>query len=149
MFIGSYAANPWLAFVFGVLSHFVLDAIPHDAKEAHDWHEKGDGMKKFLLEGLLDMWLFAVIIFFLQSNHLLYLNYSIIAGAVGAWLPDFLWAVPAELKIDCEPLKKYKIFHDKVHQLLLTNHYIPIKYAVPEQIIFLLIFLALYTHLGY
>ncbi|MFA5050645.1 MAG: hypothetical protein WC499_00825 [Patescibacteria group bacterium] len=29
IFIGKYASNPFLAFLFGFLSHFLLDAIPH------------------------------------------------------------------------------------------------------------------------
>lgn len=148
MFIGSQLANPWLAFVLGVLSHFVLDAIPHDAKEVYDWHEKGDGIKKFLLEGMIDIWLLTIIIFLLQYNHWLYFDYLIGAGVLGAWLPDFLWAVPAILKINCKLLEKYKIFHDKMHQIFFENHYIPLKYALPEQILFLLTFLSMYIQMG-
>ena len=54
LFIGSQVGNPWLAFVLGVVSHFILDMIPHESKSIDEWYERGKGRGRFFLAGIID-----------------------------------------------------------------------------------------------
>jgi hypothetical protein len=56
--IGSRLDSPILAFILGFVSHFILDAIPHDSNEARDWENNGTDkfVKKVALEAILDLW---------------------------------------------------------------------------------------------
>ncbi|MFH1889977.1 MAG: hypothetical protein ABIJ91_00145 [Candidatus Kuenenbacteria bacterium] len=142
--IGSQVGNPWLAFILGVLSHFVLDAIPHDSIELHNWREKGNGIKKFLLEGVVDLLLLTLIILWLQSYNLIDFEPSILFGVAGALVPDFIWVFAEFFNIKNLVFDKYKQFHDSMHKTFLKDYYIPLKYSIPIQVINLVIFLGLY-----
>ena len=145
--IGSQTGNPWLAFALGLLSHFILDAIPHDSIESRDWKDKGQFMQKFALEAILDLWLFVLLVLILQQNNLLTLNWPIVAGIIGSLLPDYIWGVGELFKIRNPWLEKYKQFHEWVHTIIHQEIYLPLKYAVPIQIIIFVMFIGIYIAL--
>ncbi len=144
LLIGSQTGNPWLAFILGFISHFILDAIPHDALEIKRWQDKGQYMKKVALETILDLLLLLLLILFLQQNNLLNLNYSIMAGVAGAILPDYIWGFGELFKIKSKWLERYKKMHNGNHALLRKNTYIPIKYGLPIQLFFGVVFVLLF-----
>ncbi len=140
LLIGSQLANPWLAFVLGVISHFILDAIPHDAKEIRDWQDRGDYTKKIAIEATLDLLIFLMIIYFLQLNNLLSWNWAMLAGILGALVPDYLWGITELLKIDNKLTTWYKNLHNGTHAILHRDIYISVKYTILIQLFFLLLF---------
>lgn len=147
LLIGSQTGNPWLAFILGVVSHYILDAIPHDAIELKRWRDKGDFIKKVALEATYDLWLFIIILWLLQQNNLLVINLSIIAGIVGALLPDFIWGAIELFKIKSKWGEKYKASHEKFHSLIYKPIYLPLKIGWTIQLVSLIILLGLYIYL--
>lgn len=144
LLIGSQLGNPWLAFILGALSHFVLDAIPHDAQEIRAWQDKGDYLKKIALEAMFDLWFFLIIIFLLQFNNLLDWQWPILAGILGALLPDYLWGLTELLKIDNKLTIWYKNLHNGTHAIFHRDIYISAKYTFLIQFFFLGLFLGGY-----
>ena len=144
LLIGSQMGNPWLAFILGFISHFILDAIPHDAREIKRWQDKGPYMKKIALEAIVDLLLLLSIILFLQQNNLLVLNWTIAAGIIGAILPDYLWGFGELFKIKSKWLEVYKKLHNGDHALLHKDIYISIKYSLPIQLFFVVLFIWLF-----
>ena len=144
LLIGSQLGNPWLAFILGVISHFVLDAIPHDAKEIREWQDRGNYTKKIALEAMVDLWFFLIIIYFLQINNLLNWNWSILAGIFGTLLPDYIWGAMELLKIDNKITNWYKNLHNGTHAILHRDIYISVKYTFLIQFFFLGLFWGVY-----
>jgi hypothetical protein len=144
MLIGSQTGNPWLAFVLGFVSHYILDAIPHDAIELRRWRHRNNYIKKVALEATYDLWLFVIIVWILQQNNLLSFNLPILAGIIGAILPDYILGVIELFGIKSKWAEKYKAFHKWVHHLIYKPAYLPIKYIIPIQLSFLIIFLCLF-----
>ena len=144
LLIGSQTGNPWLAFILGVLSHIVLDAIPHDVIELKKWRDRGNYTKKLALEASVDMLFFVLLLYILWQNNVLNINLSIIAGIIGAVGPDYVWGVRLVFKIEGGWLQKYKELHEKVHSCFYKNIHLPLKYALIIQLSFLIIILYLY-----
>ncbi len=144
LLIGSQTSNPWLAFLFGFLSHFVLDAIPHDIIEVKRWQDKGNFIKRVSLEATIDLALFLILLAVLFFSGQLVFNYSILAGIAGALLPDYIWGLGELFKIKSKWLVFYKKLHNGDHELLHKDIYLPIKYALPIQLFFISLFLTAY-----
>jgi membrane protein DedA with SNARE-associated domain len=144
LLIGEQINQPWLAFILGVISHFVLDAIPHDIIEIRRWQDKGNFIKRTSLEAAVDLSLFLILLGFLWLKGNLALNYSVLAGVLGALLPDYIWGVGELFKIKNRWLEKYKQLHNGDHALFHKNIYIPLKYGLFIQLFFLFFFLSIY-----
>ncbi len=145
--IGSQTGNPWLAFICGIISHFLLDAIPHDAKDIKDWQDGGDFKKKVALEANIDLFLFLVLFFILIKSNLVIPDMSIAAGIVGALLPDYIWGTQELFNIRSKFLEKYKFFHTKIHKLFYKSIYIPLQLTFFIQFVLLTIFIILIAKL--
>ncbi len=143
--IGSRLGNPILAFVLGIVSHFILDAIPHDSIEARDWENNGTDsfVKKIALEAMVDLWALLILLLVMQEGFKIYLDYSMIAGLVGGVLPDYVWGLTELLQIKNQALEKFKAWHTKIHTLIFKQIYIPIKYTVAIQTIGLIVIILL------
>jgi hypothetical protein len=119
--IGQQTNNPLLSFALGLISHFVLDAIPHGDQ---DWIEdyKGNDQsraKRIIFLVVLDAVILVVLLvsqFFYRS---LAPTLSIASGILGGILPDFL--------VGCHELsdklfKKFYQIHFRMHDLIKTRH---------------------------
>lgn len=111
--------NPFWSFWGGVASHLILDFIPHgdeyliDNKALH-WLKQ----KKFLGASIIDAMVMAIfIVIYIVSTPGLNL-WNILAGLIGAWLPDILQAVYMTTKVKW--LKGYHHWHNYWHNL--TGH---------------------------
>lgn len=119
---GTLTGNIWLAFLFGVLSHFLADATPHLEPKFLVIKEP-DGTKKW------SIWLFVfVAIEFILTILILFLfrqraDFSIILiGALGGLAPDFIANNPFLQKYRQTPiLRPIFQFHDIIHQELPNN----------------------------
>jgi len=143
--IGSRLGSPILAFVLGIISHFVLDAIPHDSLEARDWENNGTAsfVKKIALEAIIDLWILIILLLIMQEGFKIYLSYSMIAGLIGGILPDYIWGLTELFKIKNQALEKFKAWHTGIHTLIFKPIYLPLKYTAVIQIITLAVLIVL------
>jgi hypothetical protein len=112
----TFTDNYLLAFIFGFISHFILDITPHlDPKFLAT--KEPDGTKKW------SIWLYVfvtveailTILFFTLLYHRINL-WIVITGAIGGIFPDVIVNNPFLQFMRNKPLIKYFfIFHDKIH----------------------------------
>ena len=105
--IGAHSPNVWAAFCFGLLSHYLLDSLPH-------WEYLKDiKIKKFneLVKILIDFIIGSIIVIFLFLSSSF--NIIIIFGIIGALLPDFIEFIYKNFKIKF--LRPLSLFHLKTH----------------------------------
>ncbi len=143
LLIGEQINQPWLAFILGIFSHFILDAIPHDIIEVRHWQDRGNFIKRVSFEAGIDLLLFLILAFILFITHQINFSWSLAAGVGGALLPDYIWGLGELFKIRHPWLEKYKQLHNADHALLHKDIYLPLKYALPVQLAFLVFFLFL------
>lgn len=132
IWISTRIADPVLAFILAIVSHFVLDIIPHGDEQLDEHIE--DKKKKFfylMKVASVDVALAVLLIYFFV-NHGPTVNFYVLYSAIfGAWLPDIAW-----ISIEYFKLNKfywYIIYHEKVHNLI--NWQYSIIYGVPFQIV--------------
>lgn len=143
--IGSRLDSPILAFILGIISHFVLDAIPHDSNEARDWENNGTDkfVKKVALEAIIDLWGLIMLILIMQEGFKIYLSYPMVAGLIGGILPDYIWGLTELFKIKNKYLEKFKVWHEKIHSLFFKSIYLPLKYTAVIQVLALILLITL------
>lgn len=131
--IGQHSTSALLAFILGVISHYLLDIIPHGDEAL----KEGGRLKKFFALGTLDsifLGVFVVLLF--TQNH--FIHPSIIAwGIIGAIIPDITWGLEAVTKT-----KLFKAFTEPnhfMHQIIKKR--IGFVRGIVLQIIFLAVFL--------
>lgn len=145
--IGKSIPNPFLAFLVGVLSHFVLDIIPHgDSKMGKKfWGQKlkflqAKGDLKFMaLYGSIDSLVLAFLLMFLFKNFEFTRADNVIWAIVGSIIPDVTVAI--------YKLKNFKIItwffnlHNKNHNIIVNklDFDLPLQYGVLMQIVVLAI----------
>jgi hypothetical protein len=87
MVIGTVVANPVIAFPLALLSHFILDALPHYGESDHH-------SKKFKMILLADMMVAAIALIMVL---LITQNWVVILAGIFAASPDLMW-LPLWLK---------------------------------------------------
>ncbi|MFH1392363.1 MAG: hypothetical protein ABIG90_01615 [bacterium] len=103
--------NQWLALVFGFLSHFILDMIPHNDSVIIDQKNKPVLFLRVVLDLIflfifMQIWIYC---FNLKNNRVF------LAGAIGALLPDAIWGIHEQWKI--KGLGWFYKMHNYFHQL--------------------------------
>jgi hypothetical protein len=140
-YLGENIRNPLLAFLAGLLSHFLLDIIPHgDHEQVAEFKEKKN-MKKALNLIMIDaiLGIFFLIIYFDQVHDHGHSIKNSAPGIVGAILPDLLVAF---YNLHKGYFFRLNYFHHKLHQLVPIH--IPLQVAFALQISFVLFLLSLY-----
>jgi len=132
VYIGRLVHDPVLAFLIGVISHFVLDFIPHD-----DSKFVKDNKLRLFFVGLIDG-LIAVFYLFMLRSRIDLFSLSIMAGVAGAVIPDVPWLIYKLFNVKC--LESYYNFHKIFHRKKIN-----IKYW--QGITIQIIFLAILTYL--
>ena len=115
-FIGSEVTSLPLAFVLGIISHILLDSIPHSdgpddvvGKNENDSNSKAQYLLVFA-DGLFALLIFY---FFYQNDGI---TVNILAGAFGGILPDIIDNVPLWKK-SLRRLPLFKQFHQFHYQI--------------------------------
>ncbi|MFH0805906.1 MAG: hypothetical protein ABIG88_01600 [Patescibacteria group bacterium] len=131
--IGAHSPNVWAAFCFGLLSHYLLDSLPH-------W-EYLDSLKvsKFsqLIKIFIDFIIGSIIIVFLFLSSSF--NIIIISGIIGALLPDFIEFLYVNFKIKL--FRPLSIFHHKIHYYKKVSF---LKGSISQTIIVIISVILLY-----
>lgn len=109
--IGKFVPNIWLAFLFGIIIHFLTDMAPHSHYNVDNLKTKLN--KKSIIEFLkvfidLTVGITVCLFFIWQTDFMIYA----IAGMIGSVLPDALtfiyWQTQTPL------LRKLNIFHIQI-----------------------------------
>lgn len=130
--IGESVDNAYLAFLLGIVLHYILDAIPHfdNVLENGKWT-----WKQWLFTGS-DLILTISLIFFLKPE--ISFSSPFLWGAFGGLLPDILDNVPFwSNKFRKSPIgSRIFAFHERVHSSIKPN----IIWGLITQIAILVIF---------
>tara|TARA_Y100000310_G_C20198740_1_gene585890 strand:+ start:139 stop:597 length:459 start_codon:yes stop_codon:yes gene_type:complete len=129
--LGSLTGNPIIAFAMGLISHLVLDIIPHGDEELGKWAIKGGFIKRMSILFIIDFSIALLFIFIFFRNNIIENPYPLLAGAIGGILPDLLVGFVTIFK--SKTWNWYLIFHKINHELLQRP--IPWKYGMGIQIL--------------
>lgn len=111
LIIGQQLNNPILGFFTGVLSHYILDFIPHGDSKNGD-----QPLKKIIYLFFLDSAIILGILSWLYWQNYFSITWPIFLAIAGTILPDVLWGVTKLINIPW--LKPINRFHHFVHHLL-------------------------------
>ncbi|MCX6730050.1 MAG: hypothetical protein NT058_00935 [Candidatus Portnoybacteria bacterium] len=115
--IGSKVNNFWLVAILGLVSHLILDQIPHwDYLTYQDVTDFKKGKKlKTILKASIDIITGFVFLFIFICNYQLSFKQLmlIIVGIFFSVLPDFIWGL--SMIFDNKTLFKYRNFNNKIH----------------------------------
>lgn len=150
MLVGRFTGNPVLAFLAGVVSHFLLDMIPHgDEYLLHNYnkrHRVGISIAYVAVDSVVTIGMITYLLtqgIFSKS----FSGFAGLMGAVGGLLPDLLVGIHELIPRKFKILERYVAFHHHNHHILIkklfrerdANHNI----ALIGQGLFIVIFLVL------
>lgn len=146
-----FAGNPIIGFFVGLVSHYVIDIIPHKGRKIHTAIEEDGGFfdksstehrRNIIIDfslALLDMSIgFILVGFVLFTTNLEVLLFFFVVG-IGSIIPDALYILPKRQLL----LK----FHHYFHSWIQIYSKEPVKNHIPERVIleFLLIAISLFV----
>ena len=137
--IGTATGNPVVGFILGILSHYVLDFIPHGDHFLSDGFRKTKNkVKSAVAYGTLDAIAGILLILYLVNWKDLSNLEAISWSVAGAVLPDLLVGITDLFKFKIlAPLNR---FHFWIHDYVVTKKGdVPLKFSLLGQIIFIFI----------
>ncbi len=110
--------NPTLAFVAGVASHYLLDAVPHGDSRFGEWLRARDPFHRIAFVESLDFGIATLLVMALLLGLPNPDIPKLVAGAVGGVIPDLLWGF--RFLFDragwhIPGLTRFLHWHDRVH----------------------------------
>ncbi len=140
--IAQSVPNPWVAFVIGFFSHFILDAIPHGDAIIGSSPTKKGRIIRLLIAASIDGIILSIILFIGLSRDWFHFPLSVAFSMIGAMLPDALQILPEIL--DSSLLNRFRNFHHRCHHGLDTSfsflrHRPPVVLGIALQIITLIV----------
>ena len=137
--IGQATGNVWLALIGGIISHFLLDLVPHGDQDLGKGKPHQERLKILLRFGIVDTMLMLTMV-----GALLYTNTDLQTPAVvlavfGALIPDAINASYLFFKLP--GLTLYNVVHTKIH-FFWHGFTITMQQGYILQTIFLMIFLS-------
>lgn len=143
--IGRFSPNPIVAFALGLISHFLLDIIPHGDLKVYDTYRSGKILRRMVaiiaLDGIFSIY---VAILVLIGNNRFGNEMNIAAGIFGSVLPDLLVMFYEVTKV--KALKKFHEFHFQLHRIIAGRKEVPYVFGIAYQLI-ALFFLLTYTQI--
>lgn len=128
--------NPFVALPLAVLSHYILDSLPHYGFKV--WEQRNIGVFKKIFRTMLvlDLIVFSIFILFLIKNNVPAWYY--LAGIFG-YLPDlawwYIWLIPEKFGTVRAELNFINRFHSKIQK------YERLWGVIPETIYGLVVFM--------
>ncbi len=110
-----------LVFLFGFVSHFLLDFIPHgDESLVNNKWSTARKLRRMFFIGLFDLLVVTVFVYWYLANYPI--NYKVLLGILAAILPDGLQIVHQFLVWQNIPLPSFfyrlQLFHSYVHHFI-------------------------------
>jgi|SRR3989344_2941310 len=141
--VGQQTGNVWLAFLAGIISHIILDIIPHGDQDLVESSEKfkPEEIKKLRRIALLDILIMMALLSAIYLSGVITINqtWPVLLAAFGAILPDFLSGIYA--LTNWRWLRWQFQFQYRLH-FLLGGFTINLKKGFVVQTIFLAMLLA-------
>jgi len=139
--IATKIQNPYLGFLLGLLSHFILDMIPH-GRESELFDKRADHRQRLIRLaqlGIIDVFFAGCLL--VSSLHFLKPvdNIVFFSTVFGAMLPDFLFYITDFLQI------KFLFWFSKFHHYI--HDFLHIKYAMKYGFLLQAIFVVLCLYL--
>jgi len=125
--IGVHSPNVWASFCFGLISHYLLDSLPHWDYLESIKISKFNQLIKIFIDFIIGVIIVLIITWPFSFNVL------IIFGIFGALLPDFIEFFYNNFKIKL--LYPFSLFHNKIHYFKRIS----LLKGMPFQIIILII----------
>jgi len=143
--IGQNVPTPELAFPLGVASHFMLDLIPHGDSQLYKNYKDGNSVRRSVIYAATDSIAAIGILIYLLETAPYASRATIVAGVIGAIIPDFLVALGEGVPIRI--LRWFQRIHFRIHDAIANRiGNIPLRAGVPLQIIILFFMLFLVKH---
>lgn len=134
--IGQNVPTPGLAFSLGVASHFMLDLIPHGDSQLYKNYKEGHSVRKSIIYAGIDSIFSIFMLIYLLETASYASRASIVAGVIGAVIPDALVALGEGLRI--RPLLWFQRQHIRIHDAIASRvGNIPLRAGIIMQIAFL------------
>lgn len=138
--IGQRVNNPILAFFLSLISHFILDIVPHGDK---DWIDEYKGADKSKAKTIIAIvFLDALILFVLIMSQFFYgpsePSLSVASGILGGILPDCLVGLH---EVSGKLFKRIYLFHFKMHDILNVRQPTTTQGVVFQAIILIILLL--------
>jgi len=89
--VAPLAGSPLPAFLAGWVTHYLADAVPHGDESLGRWASARNEVGRFALLAGIDLLLLAGILAAVFAAR--GFDWTVLAGAVGATVPDFLWGL--------------------------------------------------------
>ncbi|MFH1461086.1 MAG: hypothetical protein ABIF84_01560 [Patescibacteria group bacterium] len=105
--IGSHVSNLWLAFCFGLASHYLLDILPHWDYLLKVEFSNLNNVKKVATDLIFGIILILILTWSMPNKII------ILAAVVASILPDFINGIYSNYKVQW--LKYLVQFHHKIH----------------------------------
>jgi len=155
--ISQHAPNTFWAFLLSLISHYVLDIIPHGDQNIIKWIRRGPKKPRIFLFLAVDLSLLFIFLVTAYSKTQLPSPKILVAAIIGSALPDLMWFAHEYIykkylyhrKTLRTIFRKYLQFehildnnykiHDYVHDLLHIN--ISLKFGALIQIVIIVILL--------
>lgn len=132
LWISTKTTNPILAFGLSLISHFILDIIPHGDEGMGEHKETEKARRVYLRKvAVVDVTLSTFLIYYYVASHQEFNPWLLTAVILGAWLPDIMWITIETFKIRF--MYWYIRFHTWVHRII--DYHYPLHYGVPFQIL--------------
>ncbi|OGL71753.1 hypothetical protein A3C17_02970 [Candidatus Uhrbacteria bacterium RIFCSPHIGHO2_02_FULL_53_13] len=137
--IGAATGNPFLAFGAGLLSHFLVDIIPHGDRELYENHKRKQKHRRayafVTIDGIVAVMVIALMTGFQPVQ---YLNASIAMGVIGSILPDLIIGIHEAFHIKW--LRWFHRLHFFFHNMI-SNRWgdVPLRYALFAQAVFVIV----------
>lgn len=157
--ISQYVPNPFWAFLVSLISHYVLDIIPHGDENLTKWIREGPTKTRIFLFFVIDLSLLFIFIITVYLRAKLPEPKIMLWAVIGATLPDTLYyghkyfykkylyhkknlRIILRKYLHFEHLldHNYK-FHDYIHELLHIT--VPLKFGAFIQLIIIILLLYL------
>lgn len=136
-------SNPILAFFIGLISHYLLDIIPHGdyIKEKHSYlledinkvKQNKEDLRRFYIIAPLDVSVALLLTGYLYLTNQITNEAVILVGVAGAILPDALIGLNYLFSTKSKIIKKINSLHLKVHTLVSD---IPFPLALSGQMFY-------------
>ena len=113
-FIGQHSPGMIVAFLLGIISHFILDMVPHGDDALEVWHSHGKTKRVYFIATLDSILTIILILYLFKYNEFAYPK-VIIMGILGGILPDIINSSYLVLKSNKWWIKNIAVFHQKMH----------------------------------
>jgi hypothetical protein len=128
--VAPLAGSPLPAFIIGWATHYLADAVPHGDESLGRWATARNEVGRFAFLAAVDLLLLAAILAAVFAAR--GFDWTVLAGAIGATAPDFLWGLEKIFKRQLfGPLQNWhKWAHGLIRHKLPTAAGLALQFSV-------------------